>query len=193
MGLHAWTLNQILTPKFWRLVKRDGFMHTYVRNLKAFRGDQYSGGHEGPVQSVGMDEFGNRYFEDFSVDAKNNRRWIEWAKHGSILLTRMDKVPPAWAGWLSQTYNDVPSDEKNFVRPFYLKAWEANKKDSIYSHSPPGNINPYNPVNREEFYESVRARKYTTWEPAARNDLNLEWHNSMTLASACVADPSENY
>ncbi len=68
MGIHTWTLNNILTPKFWKLVQRDGFLHTYIRPFKNIRDDQYAGGHEGPVKCVGQDDLGNRYFEDFAVD-----------------------------------------------------------------------------------------------------------------------------
>ena len=53
---------------------KDGFLHTYIRPFKNCRDDQYSGGHEGPVKSVGSDMYGNRYFEDFGVDRKINRQ-----------------------------------------------------------------------------------------------------------------------
>jgi len=63
----------MLTPKFWKLVKRDGFLRTYIRGHKTIRNDQYLGGHEDATKCVGQDQFGNRYFEDFGVDRKLNR------------------------------------------------------------------------------------------------------------------------
>jgi len=63
----------MLAPKFWKLVKRDGFLRTYIRGHKTVRNDQYLGGHEGPVECVGQDQFGNSYFEDFAVDREFNR------------------------------------------------------------------------------------------------------------------------
>ena len=63
----------MLTPKFWKLVKRDGFLRTYIRGHKTIRNDQYLGGHEDSPKSFGQDQFGKRYFEDFGVDRKLNR------------------------------------------------------------------------------------------------------------------------
>ena len=64
----------MLTPKFWKLVRRDGFLRTYVRGHKTVRNDQYIGGHEDAVVCVGQDQFGNQYYEDFGVDCKLRRQ-----------------------------------------------------------------------------------------------------------------------
>jgi hypothetical protein len=69
-GLWAWNVSQLLTPKFWRLVKKDGLLQTYVRGHKTRRAAHDVGGRLGPVKCVGMDNFGNKYYEDFDVDCK---------------------------------------------------------------------------------------------------------------------------
>ena len=54
----------MIGPKFWKLMKRDGFMMTYLRGHKAMRNTHNLGGNLDPVKCRGMDEFGNKYYED---------------------------------------------------------------------------------------------------------------------------------
>lgn len=68
MGLLEWTINQMLTPKFWKSISSVGYVRTKQRAGKANRNTQYLGGHEDLVKCKGQDEFGNRYYEDFTVD-----------------------------------------------------------------------------------------------------------------------------
>ncbi len=63
----------MMTPKFWRLVKKDGFLRTYIRPHQGSRHAHYAGGHAGAVKMVGQDEFGNKYFEDFEI-SRNIRK-----------------------------------------------------------------------------------------------------------------------
>ena len=63
----------MLTSKFFKLVRKDGFLRTYLRGHKTIRNDQYLGGHIDAVKCVGQDHYGNRYFEDFGVDRKLKR------------------------------------------------------------------------------------------------------------------------
>jgi len=60
----------MLTPKFWKLVKKEGFLRTYIREHQTSRHAHYAGGHVGVVRCVGQDEFGNKYYEDFDVSRK---------------------------------------------------------------------------------------------------------------------------
>jgi hypothetical protein len=55
-------------PKFWKMVRKDGFMRSYMRIYQTVRDYNHTGGHLDMVKCVGKDEFGNRYFEDFGVD-----------------------------------------------------------------------------------------------------------------------------
>ncbi len=69
----TWTVNTMLSPKFAKLVKKDGFLYTYLRGHKVVRNDQYLGGHDDALVPVGRDKFGNTYYEDFAVDRKLKR------------------------------------------------------------------------------------------------------------------------
>ena len=100
----------MLTPKFWTLVKREGkyirikyiflysndlgFMQTYLRNHRASRSSHYAGGTLGPVKCVGMDAMGNRYYEDFDVVHRGQRRWVEYSDYFTSLGITGDRVPP---------------------------------------------------------------------------------------------------
>ena len=142
MGLYTWTLSNMLTPKFWKLIKRDGFLWTYLRGHKQTRNDQYIGGHEGALKPVGEDEYGNKYYEDFAVDHRNNIRYVEFADHYTMLKTG-DIIPPKWDGWLKQNYVEPPSD-KHFVNHFYIKDHKPLYNNHPKSHCPPGYTNVYN-------------------------------------------------
>lgn len=67
------------------------------------------GGLEGAVVCVGQDHFGNRYFEDLDTDAAHCRRWVEYSNYHMNFGWGTDRVPPKWNGWLSGTYDDVPT------------------------------------------------------------------------------------
>ena len=117
MGLFTWSITQMMTPKFWKLVKKDGFLKTYQRGHKTIRHSQYLGGHNDALKPVGRDEFGNTYFEDLAADHFNNRRYVEYADHSTTYRTA-NSIPPKWDGWLKYQYVEAPS-EKHFVSPFY--------------------------------------------------------------------------
>ena len=67
MGLWAWMLNQVFTKKFWKLVKKDGFLQTYTRGHKAIMHAHSVGGYGDNAKYVGRDQFGNKYYEDFDA------------------------------------------------------------------------------------------------------------------------------
>ena len=83
MGLFPWMLNQILTPKFWKIFKTEGLIYTIKKPHRANRNNQYHGGYEDALKPVGEDQYGNRYYEDKSVDYRLNARWVEHADHYS--------------------------------------------------------------------------------------------------------------
>lgn len=59
-----------LSPKFIKLVKKDGIIKTLQRGHKAIRDTQQTGGLVDAVKCVGQDQFGNKYYQDFEVDRK---------------------------------------------------------------------------------------------------------------------------
>ena len=117
-----------MTPKFWKLVKKDGFLRTYIRPHQTSRHPHYAGGHAGTVKCVGQDEFGNRYYEDFDVTCiiffkklendslfffyfsdRFSKRWVEYSDYFLSIGKTGDSVPPRWHGWMAQVYDDPPS------------------------------------------------------------------------------------
>ena len=51
---------------------------------------------KGTLTLVLTDEFGNRYYEDFTHLGKNQRRWVEYADTGKLFPTQVKKVAPGW-------------------------------------------------------------------------------------------------
>lgn len=89
-GLWPWMMNQIFTKKFWRSIKRDGFLLTHTRGHKAQMHAHSVGGYGDNAKFVGRDEFGNKYYEDF--DAYRNQTTnlrLEPAQMG-----RVRRLPP---------------------------------------------------------------------------------------------------
>ena len=108
-GLWPWSITMMFSPKFAKLIKKDGWLRTYQRGHKAIRNTQNTGGHADAVKCVGQDQFGNRYYEDFDVDHHHQRRWVEYADHFLNIGITTDRIPPGWNGWMSHTYDDVPT------------------------------------------------------------------------------------
>ncbi|EDK31662.1 NADH:ubiquinone oxidoreductase 17.2 kDa subunit (macronuclear) [Tetrahymena thermophila SB210] len=165
MGLWSWTINQMLTPKFWVHLRREGFIKTWTRGHKASRHAHYVGGNrtDGYTKQVGEDEFGNRYYEDFDVDHKNQRRWVEFSDYFMQMWSNGDKVPVGWHGWLSHQYDDFPTRTGNsaFVKHHYLKQHTANLSNTPLNHVPQGA--PQN-LNRMRFITAQRDRSRAPWQ-----------------------------
>lgn len=97
----------LLGPKFWQIYRKDGMARALLRG-KIYKPTHEKGGYEEElVRLVGTDEFGNRYYEDFSHSNKNTRRWIEYADYNKWFLTPK-KIAPGWSGWLCYMYDDPP-------------------------------------------------------------------------------------
>ena len=57
------------------------------------------------VGQVGQDELGNVYYRKPATKNAAERRWVVFADQ-----VEATAVPPGWRGWLSFTYDDLPSD-----------------------------------------------------------------------------------
>jgi NADH:ubiquinone oxidoreductase subunit len=67
---------------------------------------------------VGVDEFGNRYFQDKKVSANGKKK--RWVMYNG--LAEASKVPASWHGWLHYTTDEVIT-EKN--------AWEKQHTPNL--------------------------------------------------------------
>ena len=109
----------MMGPKFWNIYRKEGLMRAVLRG-KPYRPTHEKAGFTDEVAPlVGMDEFGNRYYEDFTAKNKNQRRWVEFADTGKLFPTITKKIAPAWHGWLHYMYDDPPQQE-NYVKPYYM-------------------------------------------------------------------------
>ena len=67
-GLWPWAFfSQVFTPKFWKSLKVDGLVQTYQRGHKAVMNTHTVGGNTARTKYVGIDQYGNKYYEDFDV------------------------------------------------------------------------------------------------------------------------------
>ena len=108
----------MMGPKFWKLYRKEGLMRAVLRG-KIYKPTHEKAGFSDEVAPlVGVDEFGNRYYEDFTHLGKNQRRWVEYADTGKLFPTQVKKVAPGWQGWLHYMYDDPPRED-NFVNPYY--------------------------------------------------------------------------
>ena len=87
-------------------------------------------------ESVGEDEFGNRYYRERGAkDWRTERRWVVYADNNVELEASM--VPPGWHGWLNRSREKSPSEE-----PLVVKRWEKehlpNLSGSPMAYVPPG-------------------------------------------------------
>ena len=98
----------MMGPKFWTIYRKEGLMRAVLRG-KPYRPTHEKAGFTDEVAPlIGMDEFGNRYYEDFTAKNKNQRRWVEYADTGKLFPTITKKIGPAWHGWLHYMYDDPP-------------------------------------------------------------------------------------
>lgn len=51
-------------------MQKEGFIRTYIRPHQNTNHSHHAGGHHGAIKCVGTDEFGNKYYEDWTVGRK---------------------------------------------------------------------------------------------------------------------------
>jgi NADH:ubiquinone oxidoreductase subunit len=59
---------------------------------------------------VGVDKYGNKYYENRVDYPLNQHRWIEYAGGKSAYEADASNVPPEWHGWLHSTTTEPPTD-----------------------------------------------------------------------------------
>jgi NADH:ubiquinone oxidoreductase subunit len=99
---------------------------------------------------VGVDVFGNKYFENTSEDEIHLRtRWVEYKEH----FNDLSQVEPSWHFWLSYGV-DVPP---NKVEGDRLTVRKYPYKDEHYENhtGTPGAYVPYNTTRP----------KFASWQP----------------------------
>ena len=155
----------LMGPKFWKIYRKDGLMRALLRGKNYKHAHEKGGYEEELVKLVGVDEFGNRYYEDFNHHNKNTRRWCEFADYGTWFLTPK-KMAPGWHGWIHYIYDDPPKKD-NFVEPYYRPHRTVVFKSDhpTMSYQNPGHmLNEEMPRNER----TARERMYTAWDPPSK-------------------------
>ena len=83
---------------------------------------------------VGSDEFGNSYYRAPELYAgQGERRWVIFSgpAEGS-------KVPPAWHGWMTHTFDEPP--ESQYKARDWQKPHLANQTGTAMAYRPSGSI-----------------------------------------------------
>jgi NADH:ubiquinone oxidoreductase subunit len=104
---------------------------------------------------VGMDDFGNRYFEardaSDSYDA-HKRRWVIYDGYAEA-----SKVPAEWSGWLHYTFDEPPT-----TNPLPRRSWEKdhipNLTGTVHAWRPKGSLS-------RGGQRAVATSDYQPWKP----------------------------
>ena len=97
----------MMGPKFTKLYRKEGLMKAILRGKPARPTHEKAGFGDELAPLVGIDDNGNRYYEDFNHKNKNQRRFVEYADTGHWFPTPKT-ISPAWHGWMHYMYDDPP-------------------------------------------------------------------------------------
>jgi len=128
----------------WRTVRslqRVG-LREWWRQLQ-YIGDAKSG------RFVGMDQFGNKYFENRNGEEEvpGRHRWVDFAEHDY----NASQVPPEWHSWISHIRKDPPAEDK--ILQGFKPKWQAPYVQNLTGTR--GSFRTYNTVSP----------KIQPWEP----------------------------
>ncbi|MBT5265425.1 MAG: NADH:ubiquinone oxidoreductase subunit NDUFA12 [Rhodospirillaceae bacterium] len=87
-------------------------------------------------RQVGIDQFGNRYFEHKSPPVRGNRRkrWVLFEG-----MAEASKVPPEWHAWLHHMVDETPRDGDR-PRHDWQQDHLPNLTGTAYAHRPQGHV-----------------------------------------------------
>lgn len=88
------------------------------------------------AKKIGVDQFGNRYFEAKPRSGyKRTRRWVLYKG-----APEASKVPPEWHGWLHHQTDAVPSNDTESYRRKWQKPYQQNMTGTEQAYRPPGHV-----------------------------------------------------
>jgi len=98
---------------------------------------------------VGIDQFGNRYFENYNAEEEvpGRHRWVDFAQH----RFNASQVPPEWHSWLQHIRKDPPTEDPIVQR--FTPPWKAPYVENLT-----GTRGAYKPYN-------TAGPKITAWDP----------------------------
>ncbi len=86
------------------------------------------------AKNIGVDDFGNRYYEAKARKGYNHtRRWVKYKE-----APEASAVPPEWHGWLHHQTDVVPSEGVQSYRRKWQKPHKPNMTGTDQSYRPKG-------------------------------------------------------
>ncbi|KAI1799480.1 NDUFA12-domain-containing protein [Daldinia bambusicola] len=132
------TITRTLT-NLWRVGIKD-----YFHQLQ-YIGDTKAG------TLVGVDRFGNKYFEN-NEELPLRTRWVDY-KNSDF---DAGQIEPGWHAWMAYTVDKPPSQDPSLA--YKRRVWEDTDAKTIPNYT--GTWGAYKP------YSTIKS-KITTWEPTA--------------------------
>ncbi|CAG9319025.1 unnamed protein product [Blepharisma stoltei] len=166
----GWSLSTILTGKFMKIWRMEGFIRTLERGRAVrFKSIEDVAGARDVAKCVGQDPYGNRYYQDFNADdfneSHNGERWVEFVDRHDM-WQKGDRIPPEWHAWLHKMVDEPPTAEStHFYTPFFKKKHRTCPSGTPAEVVPHGHWN--NP-HAKQFQKHVKSVLCTTWEPEHR-------------------------
>ncbi|KAJ7591419.1 NADH ubiquinone oxidoreductase subunit NDUFA12-domain-containing protein [Mycena floridula] len=124
---------------FWRVGFRESLRQlNYISDAKSGR-------------LVGMDQFGNRYYENLNEheETPGRHRWVDFAQHEF----NATQVPPEWHSWISHIRKEPPTADT--VMQESVQKWQTPWVENLTGTR--GAYKPYNTAGPKLF----------AWEPKA--------------------------
>ncbi|KFY18484.1 hypothetical protein V493_08589 [Pseudogymnoascus sp. VKM F-4281 (FW-2241)] len=97
---------------------------------------------------IGIDNFGNKYFENMEEELPLRTRWVDYKQYE----TDASQIEPGWHAWISYAVDKPPTQDKilqTMQRPWELREHRMNPTQTR------GAYKPYNTV----------IPKVSAWEP----------------------------
>ncbi|KAG5617435.1 hypothetical protein H5410_017259 [Solanum commersonii] len=129
---------------FLKELKQEGYVQTKIHNIGA--------------TLVGVDKFGNKYYEKLGDTQYGRHRWVEYAQKNRY---NASQVPAEWHGWLHHV-TDHTGDELLLLKPkrYGLEHKEnfSGEGDAYIYHSKGHTLNP----GQRDW------TRYQTWQPTKK-------------------------
>lgn len=126
-GLGKQSVGEALKAGGWKVLIDGNLGETLIRHP----------GKDG-ADLVGVDEFGNKYFEKADAQVGRNR-WVVYAKADNFKTQDASAVPAEWHGWL-HFISDVNPSNHTFEKPIYAVQAKANMSGTSSRYVPKGHL-----------------------------------------------------
>ena len=83
---------------------------------------------------VGLDEFGNIYYQGGVDSEGRTRRWVIYPGYSEA-----STIPPGWYGWL-QHRTDTPPSQENYVAREWQQPHQPNLTGTPFAYRPKGSV-----------------------------------------------------